>query len=757
MDKFNKTDDLYDPNFSIDSDSTEKLDMYGVWLKKKKDSIEPLDSDDSQIASDSGIEDQNDINFDDDFSFSNSDMDTDIKAPELEELNDINSLDTVPLETDSSSYTGNDSSDVPLDEDSFESLDLDDFLSDEGSPEPQEVSETFVEEEPIDLDFTEMTDDTEKPMDNDTPPAGLENFSEISLDDFEDAAPSDSSGSDGNFEPVDDFDDIIKGDTTEEQNSEQKEKPVLDINVTADDEAAKVQPLSELSSQVVEDNADIPIFGTHEDKEDKTDSKTADTEEPAFFDDIEAVKQDLLSTPQNTEHTNETEPTAPAPAQETKDSMNTTAETSQHPAAEQDKATELLMKIAHEISDLKAELNNLKATMTAQSKTVAESSVKDTGNPQTEKNADTESSGFFSDDDTDETIALTGDELNNILITADFTEERNSEDGERAPAEETQAAEEENENYEVPPVLTKDIDPDMEETPPADHSFEDSIAEPEPVESDGDYKPEAEGEKLLASDPVFNVEAAPITSLPEDLSYLDESSEVPDEGEELIDNDSSDQETAELEEIGEAEPADEESDFEDINIESFDIPSEQEIEVPNIEPIAEEPKAAAVIEAEPETEEVRFPAEVTEERTIHELQNDEDFPNPFADASTASEAEIKEEIIEEPFVADAPVIESAAEETGHEAPIEELDAIPELEPEEEGNSKEPKQETLLQAATKKREATISIPLELKNEIKSVLSYMDQLLEALPEKKIEEFAKSEYFETYKHLFEELGIS
>lgn len=757
MDKFNKTDDLYDPNFSIDSDSTEKLDMYGVWLKKKKDSIEPLDSDDSQIASDSGIEDQNDINFDDDFSFSNSDMDTDIKAPELEELNDINSLDTVPLETDSSSYTGNDSSDVPLDEDSFESLDLDDFLSDEGSPEPQEVSETFVEEEPIDLDFTEMTDDTEKPMDNDTPPAGLENFSEISLDDFEDAAPSDSSGSDGNFEPVDDFDDIIKGDTTEEQNSEQKEKPVLDINVTADDEAAKVQPLSELSSQVVEDNADIPIFGTHEDKEDKTDSKTADTEEPAFFDDIEAVKQDLLSTPQNTEHTNETEPAAPAPEQETKDSMNTTAETSQHPAAEQDKATELLMKIAHEISDLKAELNNLKATMTAQSKTVAESSVKDTGNPQTEKNADTESSGFFSDDDTDETIALTGDELNNILITADFTEERNSEDGERAPAEETQAAEEENENYEVPPVLTKDIDPDMEETPPADHSFEDSIAEPEPVESDGDYKPEAEGEKLLASDPVFNVEAAPITSLPEDLSYLDESSEVPDEGGELIDNDSSDQETAELEEIEEAEPADEESDFEDINIESFDIPSEQEIEVPNIEPIAEEPKAAAVIEAEPETEEVRFPAEVTEERTIHELQNDEDFPNPFADASTASEAEIKEEIIEEPFVADAPVIESAAEETGHEAPIEELDAVPELEPEEEGNSKEPKQETLLQAATKKREATISIPLELKNEIKSVLSYMDQLLEALPEKKIEEFAKSEYFETYKHLFEELGIS
>ena len=35
--------------------------------------------------------------------------------------------------------------------------------------------------------------------------------------------------------------------------------------------------------------------------------------------------------------------------------------------------------------------------------------------------------------------------------------------------------------------------------------------------------------------------------------------------------------------------------------------------------------------------------------------------------------------------------------------------------------------------------------------------MDQLLESLPEEKIEEFAKSEYFDTYKRLFDELGIS
>ena len=47
--------------------------------------------------------------------------------------------------------------------------------------------------------------------------------------------------------------------------------------------------------------------------------------------------------------------------------------------------------------------------------------------------------------------------------------------------------------------------------------------------------------------------------------------------------------------------------------------------------------------------------------------------------------------------------------------------------------------------------------EVQKDIKSVLAYMDQLLESLPESKIEEFAKSEHFETYKKLFNELGIS
>ncbi len=61
------------------------------------------------------------------------------------------------------------------------------------------------------------------------------------------------------------------------------------------------------------------------------------------------------------------------------------------------------------------------------------------------------------------------------------------------------------------------------------------------------------------------------------------------------------------------------------------------------------------------------------------------------------------------------------------------------------------------AGSSVKESESSIPDELQTEIKSVLSYMDQLLENLPEEKIAEFAQSEQFETYKKLFKELGLS
>ncbi|MDR1785988.1 MAG: hypothetical protein LBR23_05955 [Spirochaetaceae bacterium] len=55
------------------------------------------------------------------------------------------------------------------------------------------------------------------------------------------------------------------------------------------------------------------------------------------------------------------------------------------------------------------------------------------------------------------------------------------------------------------------------------------------------------------------------------------------------------------------------------------------------------------------------------------------------------------------------------------------------------------------------EIDIPKPGDITEEIKSVLLYMDKLLENLPKEKIEEFARSEYYATYKNLFSELGIA
>jgi hypothetical protein len=56
----------------------------------------------------------------------------------------------------------------------------------------------------------------------------------------------------------------------------------------------------------------------------------------------------------------------------------------------------------------------------------------------------------------------------------------------------------------------------------------------------------------------------------------------------------------------------------------------------------------------------------------------------------------------------------------------------------------------------KGENVLNLPSTIKDELSAVLCYMDQLLEALPDEKIAEFAQSEYFDTYKKLFKELGL-
>ncbi|TXT41768.1 MAG: hypothetical protein FD137_2620 [Spirochaetes bacterium] len=55
------------------------------------------------------------------------------------------------------------------------------------------------------------------------------------------------------------------------------------------------------------------------------------------------------------------------------------------------------------------------------------------------------------------------------------------------------------------------------------------------------------------------------------------------------------------------------------------------------------------------------------------------------------------------------------------------------------------------------EASSQLSKEFVEEVKTLFAYLDRLLEALPEDKIDEFGRSEYFELYKKVFKTLKIS
>jgi hypothetical protein len=144
---------------------------------------------------------------------------------------------------------------------------------------------------------------------------------------------------------------------------------------------------------------------------------------------------------------------------------------------------------------------------------------------------------------------------------------------------------------------------------------------------------------------------------------------------------------------------------------------------------------------------------------------DEDDAEEEEDVPIAEDTETAEENFEVDFSTDEVSLDQVIPE-GFEAGIEDAPASidDELEAEEEITVIEAPAEKILIHETDVKTGSnkgaghkgTDIPVTLKNELRTVLSYMDQLLESLPEEKIEEFAKSEYFDSYKKLFKELGL-
>lgn len=284
-------------------------------------------------------------------------------------------------------------------------------------------------------------------------------------------------------------------------------------------------------------------------------------------------------------------------------------------------------------------------------------------------------SGGFFDDEEDETIALTGDELDNILNTAEFTEEAGK------PTEIEEDA------FEPEETLAQD---EVDFGQSATGGYEDSVV-------DGDL----DGEEAVQSadqEPSPEVDEIALEEIaPQDAGLMEHD---PFQGSE-----------AEVQAMAELDIEKELAGIDDLEDDSLQVDFD---------------------ESELEKMSIDIPDSFAEEESpIREL------PDGFEPDLSAEESELLQDSIDDDYERSFP----EDNELGPLADEEEVAvAAPVAAPAPIADDNDDSQ----------------VSDSLKNEIKSVLAYMDKLLEALPEEKIEEFARSEHFEVYKRLFEELGL-
>ena len=357
--------------------------------------------------------------------------------------------------------------------------------------------------------------------------------------------------------------------------------------------------------------------------------------------------------------------------------------------------TAIFSQIVTELSSLKNEIASLKNEF---------ETLKNEKQPENLKleSNDSGNEGFFSNSDEDDTIALSKDEMDNILNTADIAQAEEPEEKE-TESEKTEATQE---NLSEPEELSSE-EPEFKEEPEATDETEnlfgsaDDVADisDEDILSDDDFamefenaQPENIEEPTL--DDVDYTNISKETDLPEEIS-------VPKNDDILV----------------ESSPTDllETKDSENEGKNSSDSFDEDPFELSAVEP------------------------------SISETLTDEKLDYLSKTPEEAEQNVNPEEVLELP---ESEETENAKEnESAEEVETEKTEATQE-------NISEPEELSSEEPETKESK---DISDDLKTEIKSVLSYMDQLLENLPENKIAEFAQSEQFDTYKKLFKELGLA
>lgn len=509
-----------------------------------------------------------------------------------------------------------------------------------------------------------------------------ENGNTSSLADFEEPVQSVAELQEEIKEPevFDIPEDVVSEEIPQEEvaaNAEKLEEPVLSDTLSeVIEEEPLVTEIEETQTEEPLETSDFMEAGTSDNEVqfEEENAETVDAKEVEIPDTFEEETSTFLE--EDEEKANEFASSITAPV------LSENELETEKPSAQM---TAIFSQIVEELSSLKNEFASLKNEIeTIKNQTKVPVPVQET-----EKE---ESHGFFADTDEDDTIALSTDELDNILQTADITQ-----------AEPQQAQEEEQ------PALT-------EENEKQNVSEE---SEEKPLEAETQ---EVSSEELLGS-------AEEVTDFEEeDFEPEDDFSTTFETADEV-----SDITAAEIE-----EPVLDELDYSGLDSSST-LP--EEISVPKADDILVESSSTDLLE----TSEVSEEAEKIEE------------PYSFEEL-TAEEPSIAETLTEEKldYLNSTPEEDSLAEKTEDKAvePVEEDSELEDFNFEEETQEENP-----VSAEPEEAEKTESdgISGDLKTEIKSVLSYMDQLLENLPEDKIAEFAQSQQFDTYKKLFKELGLA
>lgn len=759
---------------SNSTDDTKELDSYGVWVKRAPQdaSEEALDldlpdfSDFQETADQTGIiEEQNDNEVpvaDQDSSATDENGEISIDdfvtdgftdpneayapfSPNPPEQDGEISLDDfmeggfeAPSEGSTNSESASESDEVSLDDfldgdfsdgagaSSSDEISIDDFLDDDSVSSAKQKEDDITNDEPldIDVDFTESEEDA-VPTTEITEENESENEESFADDD-------------------DMFDSIEKIETASEpeaetpvteSNIELEDVSLDDFNLEESDDATAAALGASINSSVSsgEETVSLDSFGIDSSSEEmpagtgsSRKQQTVDYELAITEEDnvqsapvIDEIKSDSVT--QNKEETTET-------------TVN----------------NELLEKIVSDLSGLKDEINSLKndlAELKEKNTLDNISSGQNDGEQPAESEIELpvqsepaeEPGGFFNSDEEDDTIALSGDELSNIVSNADFTEETAEPDTQYDESTEETVTEEQPEQE-----LPEDFSADFSNDTPFG-GIEDTVIPDE--EPDSGLSMDI-NEEILEEPNLDDIETN--ADIPEEIEIpkVDDIAETQDEeptlDDILVESSSTDfmdsvtdstnmQPDIEITEPVEPELAEEEAAI--TKEEADDITSEYSADTAeNTEPVLDEDAALEL------PEESSSDAENTAEESTDDIFNE----TAIEDAQHTQDAMMNDIMNEAPSVDNALSEENVDYLSKDNTVLSDDEAaVAESEP-------EPSAET-------EQTDTSDLPSDIKEDVKSVLLYMDQLLENLPEDKIMEFAKSEQFTTYKKLFNELGLS